>query len=239
MQDRRCGRTPAWRPGAARRRARAGAFLRRPRAGRMCPSRTRRSPTRVGRPVPGPAGARPTARRSGRTAGPPSTTTVRRRIRSVMLHAGRRPVASAPRRGSPDDGCSPARPGSCPARRVAYAWSQRCGDGGRAMDWLLYVMLFVTIISLAGIAFAWSEQRRSHRLEMQREERLLIEAKTKQLEAENRRAELEYRSALAELARFDPRAEVGTADAARPGTTCRAPGGPPDPARGRRPRARP
>src|SRR5690606_25831165 len=128
-----------------------------------------------------------------------------------------------------------------PDRAVAYAWSRpgRCGDGGRAMDWLIYLMMFVTIIALAGIGLARTEGRRSHQLEMQREERLLIEARTKQLEAENRRAELEYRSALAELARFDPRAEVGTADAARPGTTCRAPGGPPDPARGRRPRARP
>ena len=93
------------------------------------------------------------------------------------------------------------------------------------MDWLVYLMMFVTIIALAGIALAWSEQRRSHRLEMQREERLLIEAKTKQLEAENRRAELEYKSALAELERFDRRAVAGMADTARPGITSGAPGG--------------
>lgn len=93
------------------------------------------------------------------------------------------------------------------------------------MDWLIYLMMFVTIIALAGIGLAWTEGRRSHQLEMQREERLLIEARTKQLEAENRRAELEYRSALAELERFDRRAEVGTADAARPGITSGAPGG--------------
>jgi len=59
---------------------------------------------------------------------------------------------------------------------------------------------------------------------MQREERLLIEAKTKQLEAENRRAELEYRSALAELERFDRRADLGPADAAGPDATSSTPG---------------
>lgn len=85
------------------------------------------------------------------------------------------------------------------------------------MDWLVYLMLFVTIISLSGIGLGYVEGRRKHRLEMQREERLLIEARTKQLEAENRRAELEYKSALAELERFDRRKEVGAADAPPPG----------------------
>lgn len=73
------------------------------------------------------------------------------------------------------------------------------------MDWLIYIMVFVTIISLSGMALGWVDGRRKHQLHMQREERLLIEARTKEIEARNRQAELEYRSALAELERFDHR----------------------------------
>jgi hypothetical protein len=79
------------------------------------------------------------------------------------------------------------------------------------MEWLIYLMLFVTIISLSGMALGYVEGRRKHRLEMQREERLLIEARTKELEAHHRRAELEYRSALTELERFDRRGDGATA----------------------------
>lgn len=44
------------------------------------------------------------------------------------------------------------------------------------MEWLIYLMLFVTIIALSGILLGYVEGRRKHQLEMQREERLLIEA---------------------------------------------------------------
>lgn len=73
------------------------------------------------------------------------------------------------------------------------------------MEWLVYLMLFVTIIALSGIALGYIEGRRKHQLEMQREERLLVEARTKEIEAKNRQVELEYQSALAELERFDRR----------------------------------
>jgi hypothetical protein len=76
------------------------------------------------------------------------------------------------------------------------------------MDWLVYLMFFVTIIALSGIALGYVEGRRKHRLDIQREERLLIEARTKEIEAQNQRAELEYRSAVAELERFDRRDEA-------------------------------
>jgi hypothetical protein len=73
------------------------------------------------------------------------------------------------------------------------------------MEWLVYLMLFVTIIALSGILLGYVEGRRKHQLEVQREERLLIEARTKEIEAKNRQAEIEYQSALAELERFDHR----------------------------------
>lgn len=78
------------------------------------------------------------------------------------------------------------------------------------MEWLVYLMLFVTIISLGGIALGYVEGRRKHQLEMQREERLLVEARTKEIEARNQQAELEYRSALTELERFDRRGEAAS-----------------------------
>jgi hypothetical protein len=79
------------------------------------------------------------------------------------------------------------------------------------MEWLIYLMAFVTIIALSGMALGYAEGRRKHRLEMQREERLLVEARTKEIEAHNQRAELEFRSALAELERFDRRGVAGAA----------------------------
>lgn len=79
------------------------------------------------------------------------------------------------------------------------------------MEWLVYLMLFVTIIALSGIALGYVDGRRTHQLKMQREERLLIEARTKEIEAKNRQAELEYHSALAELERFDRRGDEASA----------------------------
>lgn len=76
------------------------------------------------------------------------------------------------------------------------------------MEWLVYIMICVTIIALAGITLGYFEGRRKHKLELQREERLLIEARTKQMEAENQRADLEYRKAVAELEQFDRRRDT-------------------------------
>lgn len=78
------------------------------------------------------------------------------------------------------------------------------------MDWLIYILLFVMIISLSGMALGYVDGRRKHRLDMQREERLLVEARTKELEAQNQRTELEYRQAMVELERFDRRGEGET-----------------------------
>jgi hypothetical protein len=71
------------------------------------------------------------------------------------------------------------------------------------MDWLLTIMVFVTIISLSGMALGFVEGRRKHKLELRKEERRLVEARTREIEVQNRRAELEYQAALAELERFD------------------------------------
>jgi hypothetical protein len=73
------------------------------------------------------------------------------------------------------------------------------------MEWLIAILLFVTVISLSGMALGYVEGRRKHRLELRKEERRLVEARTREIEAQNRQAELEYQSALAELERFDRR----------------------------------
>lgn len=77
------------------------------------------------------------------------------------------------------------------------------------MDWLIYVLVFIAVISLSGMLLGYIEGGRKHRLEIQKEERRLIEARTKEIEAQNRRAELDYQSAMAELERFDRRGKAG------------------------------
>lgn len=73
------------------------------------------------------------------------------------------------------------------------------------MEVIIALFLCVTIIALSGIALGFVDGRRKHKLALHQEERLRIEAQTKQIEARNKQAELEYRSALAELERFDRR----------------------------------
>jgi hypothetical protein len=73
------------------------------------------------------------------------------------------------------------------------------------MDWLIWLMFFITVIALSGMVFGFLDGRRKHKLALRQEERKLIEAHTKQLEEQNRRMELEFRQAELELERFDRR----------------------------------
>ena len=73
------------------------------------------------------------------------------------------------------------------------------------MDWLIAIMAFVTVIALSGMLLGYVEGRRKHKVELHKEARRLVEARTKEIEAQNRRTELEYRNAIAELERFDRR----------------------------------
>jgi hypothetical protein len=73
------------------------------------------------------------------------------------------------------------------------------------MEWLIWMMSFITIIALSGIVVGHFDGRRKHKLEMKKEERKLIEARTNEIEAQNKRAELEYRQAQRELDQFDRR----------------------------------
>ena len=90
------------------------------------------------------------------------------------------------------------------------------------MDWLIAIMAFVTVIALSGMLLGYVEGRRKHKVELHKEARRLVEARTKEIEAQNRRTELEYRNAIAELERFDRRtggdtlAPPGAAEPKRP-----------------------
>lgn len=81
---------------------------------------------------------------------------------------------------------------------------------------VFFIMLFlsVTIIACAGIALGFVDGRRKFKLELVKEERRRIEARTKELEAQNKRIELDYRQALLEIEHFDRR--DSTALASRP-----------------------
>jgi hypothetical protein len=78
------------------------------------------------------------------------------------------------------------------------------------MNPIVWIMLFVTIIALGGMTLGFLDGRRKYKLDRQKEERRLVEAKTKELEAQNRRIELEYREAQRELERFDRRMTPGS-----------------------------
>jgi hypothetical protein len=83
------------------------------------------------------------------------------------------------------------------------------------MEWLIPIFFFVTIIACGGLLLGYVEGRRKYKLELHKEDRRLVEARTKELEAQNKRIELEYNKALLEIERFDGRpGEMGSA--ARP-----------------------
>lgn len=71
--------------------------------------------------------------------------------------------------------------------------------------WLVPVVMFFMIFGGAQAVVNLVEGRRRYKLELKREERLIAEAKAKELEREQQRRELEYREALLELERFDRR----------------------------------
>lgn len=68
---------------------------------------------------------------------------------------------------------------------------------------LILLFLSITIISCAAIAAGFASARHNYKLELHKEERRRVEARTKELEAQNRRVELEYQQALLEIERFD------------------------------------
>jgi hypothetical protein len=74
------------------------------------------------------------------------------------------------------------------------------------VDWLIPIFFFITIIACGGMLLGYVEGRRKFKLELHKEDRRLVEARTRELEAQNKRVELEYSKALLELERFDRRA---------------------------------
>jgi hypothetical protein len=79
-----------------------------------------------------------------------------------------------------------------------------------------FLFMSITIIACAGIALGFVDGRRKYKLELHKEERRRIEARTKQLEAENKRVELDYQKALAEIEQFDRRGSGRTEVASVP-----------------------
>ncbi|QSB13036.1 hypothetical protein JQS43_15410 [Natronosporangium hydrolyticum] len=75
------------------------------------------------------------------------------------------------------------------------------GSAGILIPLLVIFMVFGGM----GAIIKLVEGRRQHQLELKREETRQAEAKAKEREIEQRRAELEYREALLELERFDRR----------------------------------
>jgi hypothetical protein len=71
--------------------------------------------------------------------------------------------------------------------------------------WLVPVFLFFMFFGGAQAVVNLVEGRRRLKLELKQEERLIAEAKARELELEHKRRELEYREALLELERFDRR----------------------------------
>jgi hypothetical protein len=87
------------------------------------------------------------------------------------------------------------------------------------MEWLIWLLFFVTIISLSGMVLGYIGGRRKFKLELKKEERRLVEAQTKQIQAKNKQVELEYREAVLEVERFDRRsADAGPERAVEPAT---------------------
>lgn len=69
---------------------------------------------------------------------------------------------------------------------------------------LIPIVLILAIFGLPALV-KLIEGRRRFLLDLKKEERLIAEAKAKELELEHKRRELEYREALLELEKFDRR----------------------------------
>jgi hypothetical protein len=79
------------------------------------------------------------------------------------------------------------------------------------MEVIIWIMFFVTIIACTGMLLGFVDGRRKYKLELHKEERRLVEARTKEIEAQNQRIELEYQQALGQIERFDRHAGVQAA----------------------------
>jgi hypothetical protein len=98
------------------------------------------------------------------------------------------------------------------------------------MEWLIPIFFFITIIACGGLLLGYVEGRRKYKLELHKEDRRLVEARTKELEAHNKRIELEYHKAMLEVEQFDRRppdtAPVAKPPALRPQTADPSTAGP-------------
>ncbi|HEY8474492.1 MAG TPA: hypothetical protein VIL37_17900 [Natronosporangium sp.] len=84
------------------------------------------------------------------------------------------------------------------------------------MDFLIVLFISITIIACSGMLLGFVEGRRKYKLELHREERRRIEARTKELEAQNKRLELDYQRALLEIEQFDRRDSTALASRPKP-----------------------
>lgn len=75
--------------------------------------------------------------------------------------------------------------------------------------WLIPIAIVFIVVGLP-VVLRSLENRRKFLLDLKKEERLIAEAKAKELELEHKRRELEYREALLELERFDRRIDGPT-----------------------------
>jgi hypothetical protein len=71
-------------------------------------------------------------------------------------------------------------------------------------SWLIPIAIVFIVVGLP-VLLRSAENRRTFLLDMKKEERLIAEAKARELELEHKRRELEYREAVLELERFDRR----------------------------------
>jgi hypothetical protein len=81
----------------------------------------------------------------------------------------------------------------------------RKGVAGMTWGWLIPIVAILAIFGLPALV-RLTEGRRKFLLDLRKEERLIAEAKARELELEHKRRELEYREALLELEKFDRRA---------------------------------
>jgi hypothetical protein len=101
--------------------------------------------------------------------------------------------------------------------------------------WLIPIAIVFIVVGLPTLLRS-VENRRTFLLDMKKEERLIAEARARELELEHKRRELEYREAALELERFDrrmladPPAAMGDhPDAAHSGDDVTDPGDDPRP----------
>jgi hypothetical protein len=83
--------------------------------------------------------------------------------------------------------------------------------------WLIPIVIVFTIFGLP-VLTRHADRRRQFLLDLKKEERLIAEAKARELELEHKRRELEYREALLELERFDRRSGTKPPGTKPPGT---------------------